>query len=1422
MSFARLAAAPWLAAALLLPLALPAFAEEAEKAGKDWVYVGTYTGKNSKGIYRCEFDPATGQLSKATLVAETANPTFLTIHPSHKYLYAVGEIDNFDAKKSGAVNAYAIDPKTGDLKLLNQQSSGGSGPCYVTTDKAGKHVLVANYGGGSVAVLPIKEDGSLGAATAFVQHKGSSVDKSRQEGPHAHSINLDKANKYAIAADLGLDKLLVYKYDADKGTLTPNDPPAMDTAPGAGPRHFAFHPDGKHAYACGEMDSTVMAMDYDADKGVLTKIQTLSTLPAPHKGNSTAEVLVHPSGKFVYVSNRGHNTIAIFRVDESTGKLTAVGHEGKGFKIPRNFNIDPSGKWMIVAGQDSDNLCVFQIDPTSGELKPTDITVAVGAPVCVKFLPEGGEKPTRGARAEEEDRPSGRRRSIRVEEEEEQPSARRAPPPKWVWLGPAKEKQDVYFRKEIDVKGAYTSVKLQATCDNSFRLFIDGRQVADGDEWSQPVGKDVTAAFGRSTEGKHLIAVRAHNDDGPAGLLVRLVFEAKGKEPFVVATDDTWLASEKAARGWQAVGYDAKDWKPATVVGDLGGQPWLGVNEATLAGAAASGQGARATAGESLKIAKGFKAELLYSVPKETQGSWVNMCVDPKGRLIVSDQYGPLYRITPPPLGGKAEDTKVEQLDIRLGGAHGLLWAFDSLYVMVNESVRFKNDQGETYTPRQGLYRVRSKDGGETFDKPELLRGINGGGEHGCHAVLLGPDGKSLYVICGDATKMVDPLEATRVPRLWGEDHLLPRMRDGNGFMAGVLGPGGCIYKVDPDGKRWELISTGYRNQFDAAFNHQGELFTYDADMEWDMNTPWYRPTRVCLATSGSEFGWRNGAGKWPPYYPDSLPAIYNVGPGSPTGMCFGYGAKFPAKYQDALFMCDWSYGKLYALHLTPEGSAYKGELEEFASGTPLQLTDVVINPKDGAMYFAIGGRRTQSGFYRITYVGTESTAPSRGGEDAGAAARALRHKLEAFHHPDPQAVEAAWPYLGHEDRYIRFAARVAIEHQDPKTWQDRALSEKDPAKALGALLALVRATAQDPFHHPRKPGQPIPGRELQEPILDALARIDFDRLTPGQRLDLMRIYAILFNRTGKPAEEARQKLLARFEPRYPAQSRELNTELCNLLVYLEAPSVITKSLKMMAEAPTQEEQMEYGRALRVLKTGWTMPQRKEYFNWIRKAFTFKGGASMRGFITLMKSDAVATLTRQEKDELKPILDADPIPAGPVVGKPRPFVKEWTVKDLTPVVEKGLQTKRDFDRGRLLFGQANCFACHRYDNEGGAQGPDLTGISGRFNVRDLLESIIEPSKEISDQYAAVVITLKDGKTVTGRIVNHAGDNMSVMTNMLDPNGLTSVNAKRVESVETSKVSMMPKGLLDTFKEDEIIDLVAYLMSRGDRNNKMFK
>lgn len=818
-----------------------------------------------------------------------------------------------------------------------------------------------------------------------------------------------------------------------------------------------------------------------------------------------------------------------------------------------------------------------------------------------------------------------------------------------------------------------------------------------------------------------------------------------------------------------------------------------------------------ATKPETMKVAKGFKVELLYTVPKDTEGSWVNLCVDPQGRLYTSDQYGPLFRITPPPIGGSANDTKVEKVPLSIGEAQGMVWAFDSLYVVVNAK-------------RSGLYRITSSKKDGNLDTVTLLREFQGGGgEHGPHAVIKHPDGKRLTVVCGNQTKLTR-FDTSRPAPIWGEDHLLPRMPDGRGFMKGVLGPGGAIYNTDPEGKTWELFCVGFRNEYDAAYNRSGDLFTYDADMEWDFNTPWYRPTRVCLATSGAEFGWRNGAGKYPAYYADSLPGIDDIGPGSPTGVGFGYGTKFPAKYQDAFYICDWSYGKLYAVHTTPDGSGYKATHEEFISGSPLPLTDVVANPVDGALYFTIGGRRTQSGLYRVTYTGTESTAPVEkqltGAEKD--VSRTFRPMLEEFHgRKDPKAVPTAWPFLRSNDRFLRFAARVAIEHQPVGEWRDKVFAEENPQAKVTALLALTRVSAPDPQH--KKAGDPTADPALRAKIVAALDGIDFKKLTPSEQLEFVRVYHVLFNRFGKPAGAERDGVAAKLDAVFPTGNRYVDGEICQVLVYLDSPTVAAKTVKLMAEAPTQEEQIEYARALRVLKAGWTPELRKEYFNWFPKAETYKGGASFSLFVKNIKDDAVATLSAEEKAALQPILSARPRP-GPV--KPaanRPFVKAWTVADLSVKLEKGLAGGRDFDRGRKLFGAVNCFACHRFDNEGGANGPDLTGVAGRFSPKDLLESILEPSKEISDQYAAVEIALLDGRKVVGRIINLSGDGFDVNTDMLDPGTTVKVNRRNIDGeIRTSKVSMMPTGLFDTLKEDEVLDLMAYVLSRGDRSGPMFR
>lgn len=353
-------------------------------------YVGTYTRGDSKGIYTFEIDSETGKASEPRLAAELVNPSFVAFDPTSKYLFAVNEVSDFPGstgKGAGGVSGFKIDAATGNLTKINSQVSVGAGPCHLSVDKTGKAVVVANYGGGSVALLPIGEGGQLQEASSFIQHEGKSVNPRRQEAPHAHSANIDAGNKFVAVCDLGLDKVLVYKLDAVSGKLTPNEPAFCSVHPGAGPRHFSFHPSGKFAYANGEMELSVTAFSYDAIKGVLSQLGTWSTVPEGVSGDihSTAECLCHPSGKFVYVSNRGHNSIAVFQVKDD-GTLTPQGQVSTQGKIPRNFGITPDGKLLLAANQDSGTIFLFQIDQKTGALTPTGDSLNIPSPVCVRFI----------------------------------------------------------------------------------------------------------------------------------------------------------------------------------------------------------------------------------------------------------------------------------------------------------------------------------------------------------------------------------------------------------------------------------------------------------------------------------------------------------------------------------------------------------------------------------------------------------------------------------------------------------------------------------------------------------------------------------------------------------------------------------------------------------------------------------------------------------------------------------------------------------------------------------------------------------------------------------------------------------------------------------------------------------------------------
>jgi putative heme-binding domain-containing protein len=1006
------------------------------------------------------------------------------------------------------------------------------------------------------------------------------------------------------------------------------------------------------------------------------------------------------------------------------------------------------------------------------------------------------------------------------------PKAEAAPSPaaaaggwKWLWRDAPSPGDGARLKKDFDLGSAVVKEAiLRVTCDNGAKVFLNGELVLTNPDWQVPTQADVLK---RLRAGRNELLAEATNKGGTAAFIASLTLRLADGTERVIFTDASWSA---AAPG-------AEDWKPAKVVAEYGARPWgevfakSGTASATAKGRAKSQPKAATAPSEvtqpaDIRVPAGFQVELIHKVARADEGSWVGLTVDDLGRLLACDQYGGLYRLTAPAIGSK-DAAKVEKLAADIGGAHGLLYAFGSLYVMVNE---------QPHTA--GLWRLRDTKGTGQFDEKTLLREIKGRGEHGNHSLTLSPDGQSIYIASGNSTVQPEPLEHTRGSRPFADDQVVPRF--GRGATFSDFEPQAFTCKVSPDGKRLEMVVAGLRNHFDIAFNALGDLFTYDSDMEWDAGTPWYRPTRIYHLVSGGDYGFRESSGKLMAYCPDIVPPVINVGPGSPTGVVAGKGAKFPAKYQHAIFACDWTYGTLYAVHLTPEGAGYTGKLEEFITGKPLPLTDAVIG-KDGAMYFSIGGRRTQSAVYRVTYVGKESTAPAA--PPVETPERKLRVELERLHDQGtgPEAIEKAWPHLGHPDRLVRYAARVAIERQPAKLWADRALKQKEPWAVLESAVALAR----------------MGGKERQNELLALLNGLDFAQLTAPQQLALVRAYEIALARSGVPTGESLAKTIARLDALFPAKSNDLNRELSHTLVALGAPSAVAKTLRLMTYARDEPvawlseermarndrygpkflhtgasrpnvQQIAYAYGLRTAQAGWTPELRRTFFSWFSQTVRWQGGNQFRGFLDQIRADALTRVPdAAERKTLEALSKFEPPAVAENVKPPVGPGRNYTTDDILAFAKDGLH-RRNYARGRELFRAAACLNCHRFGNEGGGVGPDLTGSGSRYTLRDLIENLIEPSKVISDQYESSILTLKDGTTVTGRVTAEETGKLLVAANAFAPGDTTEVKLTDLKSRKPSPVSLMPEGLLNGMNPSEVLDLLAFLLSAGDPKSAVFR
>ena len=969
--------------------------------------------------------------------------------------------------------------------------------------------------------------------------------------------------------------------------------------------------------------------------------------------------------------------------------------------------------------------------------------------------------------------------------------------PQWIWTatkpGPA-VKQSAFFRRSFDAARSVKQAEIVALADDRMTLYLNGRKLGDVEGAKNLVRIDVADSI---VEGANLLAVEATNAADAAGVLARLEIVFDDGTTNWLTSDATWLASAMEQPSWRLAEFDDSQWEKASSLGRLGVAPWGDpTGEIDDYNQWKQALGGGATDPTLIAALDGFEVELVHRA-REGEGSWISIDFDPRGRLIVAREDKGLLRMTLPTESDR--EIRIETIDETLEECRGVLCAYGDLYVNANNS--------------KGFYRLRDNDGDDRYDQTERLMFTQGGVGHGRNDLALGPDGL-IYLMHGNNVRLPAEITPGASPLAhYGEDRLLPCDWDGALFDGDVAAPAGHLLRTDREGKHVELVAGGFRNAYGIDFNADGELFTYDSDMEWDVGAPWYRPTRVDHLVSGGDYGYRQGTKMWPAYLSDSLPPSVDIGKGSPTGVKFGTKSRFPPPYRKALFILDWAYGRILAVHLSPRGASYDCRAELFLKGRPLNVTDLDFGP-DGAMYFVVGGRRTQSALYRVKYVGPDFAedvvSPAEAARRAQAAeARQLRKRLEAFHgRQDSQAVESAWPHLDADDVWIRHAARVAIEHQPHATWRERALAEPRPTAALVALMALARVGTAD-----EKPQ-----------VLERLASLAFHELSSEQRLLSLRTYALVFIRLGPatPAEAAEFAGLLGAE--FPSESVAVNQELCELLVYLGAADVVAKTLPLIPACKTQEERLHYLFVLRHARLGWTLDARRSYFEWLTRPEAFAGAHYMPLFFKNIRNDALATLAPREREALAPLLaalDRRPAAHAPLVAPNRAFKWEWKMADLTDDLNS-VGRGRSYERGRMLFTEAACSRCHRLAGTGTPVGPDLDGVGSRFGVRDLLETIVVPSKFVDEKYRDTQIETKEGKVIVGRVLGGDDTKLVVATDPLDPSRIETVAKDRIESQTASLVSSMPTGLLNTLSKEEVLDLLAFIVAGGARNHPSFR
>ncbi len=796
-------------------------------------------------------------------------------------------------------------------------------------------------------------------------------------------------------------------------------------------------------------------------------------------------------------------------------------------------------------------------------------------------------------------------------------------------------------------------------------------------------------------------------------------------------------------------------------------------------------------ADEHLVVPPGFVINKIHRVDSATEGSWVSLCFDNKGRMIVSDEGDKIFRLT-------LKDGKIvksENLPIP-GMAQGLCWAFDSLYVLV------------PFGKKSGLHRLQDVDDDGVFERDEIILPVKGSGEHSAHGIIACPDGKHLMLVGGNKTDLPKDTVLGSSGN-WGEDRLFPQIQDPNGHAVGLTAPGGWALELSPDGKERRLHSLGMRNAYDLAYTRDGELITYDSDMEWNMGTIWYRPTRILNLIPGGDHGWRTGNGEWPDYWPDSAGSLMEIGPGSPTGVVSGVDARFPSRYRNSIFCFDWTFGRIYSLEMKRDGAGYKPGKSILVSGKPLPLTDGAIGP-DGALYFATGGRGLQSSLYRVSYTGNEDCSLSPLPEPSAA----VRKLNELRSSKDPAVL---WPALADSDRTLRLTARIGLESLPLDTWSARYQAETNPVALIEASLAWARCKGD------------------AATVFDKLLSLDGSKFDEARNLAWNRAVQLACIRLGKPAPATSTRLIERLELDLTSPSPALRRESVSLLAWLGSPRLLGQGLNLMRSSVAVKASLddnliagdirEYGNTLKKMQekapdgqglhyafcialcpSVWSTADIDTYFNWLAQAANRNGGNSYRGFVKEVAKLALKQLDPELRKRAEAIL-AKPAPviARPIAQGPG---RTWTLEEA--VKETADLSQANHANGEKLYSATFCVDCHTHANVGGSSGPNLTQLANRASTKDILRDIISPSAVVSELFQNQTITLKNGDTVVGRIVSSDDKEISLGLNPFDLSQKMVIARSDIASQKASPMSPMPPGMINALNPSELRDLMKFL------------